>query len=173
MLRHLSCPSQHRVRLVMALLCGLAPAASAAGEIAGPPTSDDLHYPKAENAFVNLKFPKGETKAWHGALVTGDDPVAVAKWYWARLGLGDPVEKNSTTGLKTGVKTHEQKPLKQTLTQTDWNFSRKPGEKTTRVFQAVLHESGGKRGDFVFSLTLHHREELGKTEILLSFIPTK
>lgn len=36
-----------------------------------------------------------------------------------------------------------------------------------------MTEAGGKRGDFALSLTLHRRPDPPRTEILLSYAPTK
>lgn len=135
-------------------------------ELAELPTSDDLLYPKATPALTNAAMPKGEKKAWSVALISDDSPAEVMKWYLDRLGLGETL-KTATNGLRT----REEGKLKQTLTLVDLDRPRQKGEQSTRLFQAVVQESGGKRGDFVFSVTLYHRQDLGKTEILLSMIP--
>ncbi|HYH68255.1 MAG TPA: hypothetical protein VD866_26415 [Urbifossiella sp.] len=146
----------------------------AADEIAGVPVPEDFRYPGAKDGLANAGLPKkAPAKAWTAALVTDDDAEKVARWYWDRLGLGNPVEKNSTTGLFSGTKHHEQSGLRQTATMLDWNFPRAKGEGPTRVFQALVTEAGGKRGDFALSLTLHRRPDPPRTEILLSYAPTK
>jgi hypothetical protein len=99
-------------------------------------------------------------------LISDDSPAEVMKWYLDRVGLGDSL-KTATNGLRT----REEGKLKQILTLVDVDRPRQKGEQSTRVFQAVVQESGGSRGDFVLSVTLYHRQDLGKTEILLSLIP--
>jgi hypothetical protein len=99
-----------------------------ADEIAGVPVPENFRYPGATDGLANAGLPKkGEAKAWTAALVTDDDPEKVARWYCDRLGLGGPVDKNSTTGLFTGTKRHQQSGLKQTVTMLDWNFPRAKG----------------------------------------------
>ena len=147
---------------------------AAADEIDGPPAPEDFRNPGAKDGLANAGLPKkGVAKAWTAALVTDDNAENVARWYCDRLGLGDPTRKDFTTGLFSGTKHHEQSGLRQTVTMLDWNFPRAKGEDRTRVFQALVTESGGKRGDFALSLTLHRRPDPPRTEILLSYAPTK
>ena len=164
----------HRLLLVVAI-CVHAPAISSAlaGEIERPVTSDDFFYPKAKSALVNLPFPRAEKGAWSTALSTDDEPEKITRWYWSQFGLGDPVEKNSTTGIPSGIRKRQVGPMRQVVTMLSWNVPIKKGERRLRLYQFVVQETGGARGDFVLSLAIHRREDPGQSEILLSFIPLK